>query len=166
MASTRLKGITPEELIKIYSDEVRFLIDLKRSVGILNNRIHDKLSLIAIEKLRGRHPGVTFEYGGAGVGGIDIIGRRDDNPVVVAEVKTTDTLGIAKLRGPQKLAIERDLQRLMDAPGNVARYMIVISEQAKQAVEQLIQRQERFSSVEVIDAIGFVNEPSVGMDLL
>jgi hypothetical protein len=42
--------------IDIYTDELRFLIVLKQSVSILNNRIHDKLSLIAIEKLKGLHP--------------------------------------------------------------------------------------------------------------
>ncbi len=151
-------------LIDIYTDELRFLIDLKQSVGILNNRIHDKLSLIAIEKLRGLHPGVTFKYGGAGVGGIDIVGLGPDGShVVVAEVKTTHTSDIVPLRGPQKRAIERDLQRLADVPGDVTRYMVVISQQTKDAVDQQIRPSERFPSVAIIDAIGFVNEPPIAV---
>ena len=31
-----------ESLIDIYTDELRFLIDLKQSVSIVNHRIHDK----------------------------------------------------------------------------------------------------------------------------
>jgi hypothetical protein len=79
--------------IDIYTDELRFLIALKQSVGILNNRIHDKLASIAIEKLRGFHPDITdFQYGGAGAGGIDILGfAADGTKRLIAEVKTTHT---------------------------------------------------------------------------
>ena len=149
-------------LIDIYTDELRFLIDLKQSVGILTNRIHDKLSLIALEKLRGLHPEITFKYGGAGAGGIDIVGyATDGSKAVVAEVKTTHTSETVGLRGPQKLAIERDLTRLADVPGNVTRYLIVNSEQTKPAVDKQRQPQTRFPSVTVIDAIGLVEKPSV-----
>src|SRR6266496_1106621 len=61
--ASRLASNMTRALIDIYADELRFLIALKQSVGILNNRIHDKLSLIAIEKLRGFHPAITdFPY--------------------------------------------------------------------------------------------------------
>jgi hypothetical protein len=146
-----------KSLIDIYTDELRFLIALKQSVSILNNRIHDKLSLIAIEKLRGRHPDITFQYGGAGAGGIDILGfASDGTKKLIAEVKTTHTSDTVGLRGPQKRAIERDFQRLTDEPGEFKRYLVVISEQTKNAVEKQIKPNERFPLVTVIDAIGLV----------
>jgi hypothetical protein len=111
-----------KSLIDIYTDELRFLIALKQSVTILNNRIHDKLSLIAIEKLRVGHPDIIFKYGGAGAGGIDIVGfAPDGTKKVIAEVKTTHTSDTVGLRGPQKRAIERDLQRLTNEPGELIR---------------------------------------------
>jgi len=58
--------------------------------------------------------------------GIDIVGVGPDGAkAVIAEVKTTHTSESVKLRGPQKLAIERDLKRLADEAGNVTRYLIV-----------------------------------------
>ena len=144
-------------LIDIYTDELQFLITLKQSIGILNNRIHDKLALIAIEKLRALHPDITFEYHGAGAGGIDIVGReRNGARKLVAEVKTTHTSDAVGLRGPQQRAIERDLQRLADEPGDLKRYLIVISKQTKTAVEKQIKPQDRFPQVTVLDAIGLV----------
>jgi hypothetical protein len=146
-----------KSLIDIYSDELRFLIALKQSVGILNNRIHDKLALIAMEKLRGLHPDITFEYHGAGAGGIDILGFAiDRTKKIIAEVKTTQKSETVGLRGPQKRAIEHDLKRLTDEPGDVKRYLIVISEQTKNAVQKQIKPAERFPHVTVIDAIGLV----------
>lgn len=146
-----------KSLIDIYSDELRFLIALKQSVGILNNRIHDKLSLIAIEKLRAFHPEITFQYGGAGAGGIDILGfAPDGTKKLIAEVKTTHTSETVGLRGPQKRAIERDFQRLTDELGDIKRYLVVISKQTKNAIEKQIRPHERFPLVTVLDAIGLV----------
>lgn len=106
----------PKSLIDIYTDEIRFLIKLKESIGILNNRIHDKLALIAIEKLKALHKDITFEYRGAGAGGIDIVGYgKNQKKMLIAEVKTTHTSSKVGLRGPQKRAIEHDLQRLRSA---------------------------------------------------
>jgi hypothetical protein len=149
-----------KSFIDIYSDELRFLIALKQSVGILNNRIHDKLAFIAMENLRGFHPEITeitFEYRGAGAGGIDILGfAADGTKRVIAEVKTTHTSDTVGLRGPQKRAIERDLQRLTDEPGEFKRYLIVISEQTKNAVEKQIKPRQKYPHVTVIDAIGLI----------
>lgn len=132
-------------LIDIYADELRFLLKLKESVGILNNRIHDKLALIAIEKLRGFHPEINCEYRGAGAGDIDILGfAADGTKKLIAEVKTTHTSDTVGLRGPQKNAIERDLKRLSDEPGDFTLYLIVISAQTKNAVEKQIRPGEKY----------------------
>jgi hypothetical protein len=142
-------------LLDVYTDELQFLITLKQSIGILNNRIHDKLALIAIEKLKALHRDITFEYRGAGAGGLDIIGRTANGTrKLVAEVKTTHTSDVVGLRGPQKRAIERDFQRLADEPGNLKRYLVVISSQTKSAIEKQIKPQDRFPQVTVLDAIG------------
>lgn len=147
-----------KSLIDIYSDELRFLIGVKRAVGILNNRIHDKLALIAIEKLKKIHPDLDFAYGGAGIGGLDISGvSADGTRKLVAEVKTTHTSETVGLRGPQKKAIEKDFKRLTDEPGDIYRYLVVISEQTKCAVEKQIRPHERFPLVTIIDAIGLVD---------
>ena len=47
-------------LIDIYTDELRFLIPLKQSVGILNNRIPDELSLDCEREVCGILPEVTL----------------------------------------------------------------------------------------------------------
>ncbi len=144
--------------IDIYTDELDFLIKLKQSIGIVNNRIHDKVALIAIEKLKKLHRGITFKYRGAGAGGIDIEGfAADDSRRLIAEVKTTHTSATVKLRGPQKSAIERDLQRLTREPGELLRYLIVISKETKDAVEKQIKPRERFPQVNVINAMGSVD---------
>ncbi len=148
-------------LLETYTDELKFLISLKQSVGILNNRIHDKLAWIAVEKLRTLHPGIDFRYAGAGAGGIDIRGFGPDGSLrVVAEVKTTHTSEAIPLRGPQKQAIERDLQRLADEPGAAVRYLVVISEQTKRAIDRQIKPQERFPGVTILDAVGMEFLPS------
>ena len=145
-------------LIETYTDELEFLIALKQSVSILNNRIHDKLSWIAIEKLRTYHPDIDLRYGGAGAGGIDIQGfGTDGTRRLIAEVKATHTSDTVALRGPQKRAIERDFQRLTDEPGDLIRYLIVISVQTKNAIERQIRPQERFPGITVLDAIGLVH---------
>ena len=145
----------PKSLIETYTDELKFLLALKQAVGILNNRIHDKLSWIAIEKLHIIHPELDLRYGGAGVGGIDIQGFGPDGTRrLIAEVKSTHTSETVALRGPQKAAIERDLQRLAEEPGDLIRYLIVISEQTKNAIERQIRPHERFPGIEVLDAIG------------
>lgn len=145
----------PRNIIDIYMDELQFLINLKQSIGILNNRIHDKLSLIAIEKLRSMHPNLRFEYGGAGAGGIDIRGYAPNKSLkLVAEVKSTYTSDKVKIRGPQKDGIRKDLQRLSAVPKRVKRYLIVISEQTKNAVETQLNTKADYPSIKVIDALG------------
>src|SRR5438105_3749043 len=94
----------PKSLLDVYVDELQFLVALKQSVSILNNRIHDKLALVAIEKLKVLHPELPrYDYDGAGIGGIDIRGFRPDGSLaLVGEVKTTHTSPTVKLREPQK----------------------------------------------------------------
>lgn len=144
-------------LLDTYIDELQFLMALKQTVGILHNRIHDKLSLIAIEKLRARHPTLDFRYQGAGARGIDIQGfDTQGNLKLIAEAKTTHPTDNITLRVQQVRNIERDIQRLADTPGDVERYFVVLSQQTKSAVERQLTTATRFPTVQIIDALGLV----------
>ena len=95
-------------------------------------------------------------------GGIDIVGiAKDGSKKLIAEVKTTHMSATVGLRGPQKNAIERDLERLTKVRGNLRRYLIVISEHTKKAIEKQIRAREKFPLVTVIDAIGPVDLPAL-----
>lgn len=110
--------------------------------------------------MRGLHPEINCEYHGAGAGGIDILGfAADGTKKLIAEVKTTHTSDMVGLRGPQKNAIERDLKRLSEEPGDFTRHLIVISAQTKNAVEKQLRPEEKYPTVTVIDAIGLVHSP-------
>ena len=136
-----------------YIDEIHFLIKLKGSIGILNNRIHDKLALIAIERLKPRFPNVEFRYSGAGARGIDIRGFLNGQSVVACEVKTTFSSTSGALRGPQKRAIETDLKRLSaeDAPN---RFLIVLSKETREVVESQLNPKANYPDIEIMDALG------------
>jgi hypothetical protein len=145
-------------LLDTYVDELQFLIALKQSVSILHNRIHDKLAYIAIEKLRPLHPKLHLDYAGAGIAGIDIRGYASDGSLrLIAEVKATHTTDTVKLRGPQKTQIQKDLQRLADERGDLIRYLVVISQQTKNAVEKQLKTAIRFPNIRVIDALGVLD---------
>lgn len=155
-----------KSMLDIFKDELEFLIDLKQSVSILNNRIHDKLALIAIERFRAMHPELEFRYEGAGVGGIDIRGvARDGSLRLVAEVKSTHTSEKVKLRGPQKRYIEADLKRLVAEPGELLRYLVVVSESTKAAIEQQIKAADTYPSVEIINVVGLPAETAAAPDM-
>jgi hypothetical protein len=157
-AKPKQNKVVSKSLLDTYVDELQFLITLKQSVSILHNRIHDKLAYIAIEKLRPLHAKLRFEYAGAGVAGIDIRGYSlTDELRLIAEVKATHTTDTVKLRGPQKTQIKKDLQRLTDEPGDVIRYLVVISQQTKNAVESQLNTAVSFPKVSVIDALGVLD---------
>lgn len=93
--------------------------------------------------MRELHPNITCQYHGAGAGGIDIQGfGKDGNRKLIAEVKTTHTSPTVGLRGPQKKAIERDLKRLSVESGDLKRYLIVVSDHTKNAIEKRIKFEE------------------------
>ncbi|GEM_PF-1529667 len=146
--------IMPEELLKIYLDEIQFLLRLKESIGKLNNRIHDKLALIAIEKLKLLHPNVSLEYDNAGAAGIDIQGYDNNRSLrLVAEVKTTLTSSTGSLRGPQKQAIKNDLERLSNQNPTIIKYFIVLSRQTKEAIVRQLNSSVDFPQVKILDVL-------------
>ena len=139
-----------EELLQLYIDEIKFLLNLKQAIGRLNNRIHDKLALIAIEKLKPIFPLLIFKYFNAGASGIDIKAYDEQNNLkLIAEVKTTLTSQTGSLRGPQKKAIERDLQRLSNENGQMERFFIVLSGNTKSAIERQLESDRRFPNIKI-----------------
>ncbi len=142
------------QLLQLYIDEVDFLLRLKQSIGSLNNRIHDKLALIAIEKLKLIFPKFIFHYTNAGAAGIDIKAYDDnDNLMLIAEVKTTLTSSKGNLRGPQKIAIKKDFQRLSNETGQMERYFVVLSRSTKEAIERQLDPSNCFQNVTILNVL-------------
>src|SRR5467141_3331958 len=115
-------------LSDIYRDDLRFLLRLKEAVGILHNRIHDNLARTAIEHFREKYPDWHFTYTNAGAAGIDVKGSDDAAKIrLVAEVKTSLPDAKGRIRSPQTQHIQNDLKRLRDYPGDVVRFLVLLS---------------------------------------
>lgn len=141
-------------LREVYLKDIRFLIGLKKSVGMLNNRIHDNLALIAIDHFEAQHPKWQFRYVNAGVAGIDVLGKNERGEVrLIAEVKTTLPDHKGYLRGPQQKSLRKDLERLAAYPGDVERYLIVLSKTTRDAVEKQFQTSKTFPAVSIFNAL-------------
>ncbi len=142
-----------EELLEYYTNEIIFLLGLKKAIGKLNNRIHDILSFIAIEKLKNIY-NFRFEYNNAGAAGIDIKGYDiDGNLKLIAEVKTTLTDINGLIRGPQKTAIKNDLNRLLNQPIDLNKYFVVLSQETKQAIETQLDVINNYPRITIINAL-------------
>lgn len=138
------------DLIKIYTDELGFLLKLKKSIGPLNNRIHDTLASIAIEKLRIRFPKLSFKYGGAGLPGFDIQAfDKNGRKNLIAEVKTTSG---EELRGPQARAIKKDLDRLSKERVKY-KILILLSSDIRNKVQKRINVKKNYPDIEIINAL-------------
>ena len=139
---------------EIYRDDLTFLLKLKASVGRLHNRIHDNLALIAIEDLSELHRNVDFKYTTAGAAGIDITGvNKAGVTTVVAEVKTTLPDVKGTIRGPQKAAIKKDLDRLKAHSTASKRYLIVLSPTTKLAIQKQLKTASEYPAVTIFNAL-------------
>ncbi len=137
----------------LYVDEIQFLLRLKEAIGLLN-RIHDKLALVAIERLQPRNPKLRLVYTNAGAAGIDIRGFDSRKALrLVAEVKTTLTDPKGKIPVRRKTAIQKDLDRLRDAPGALVRYLVVLSPRTKEATERQLSTAARYPTVLIMNAL-------------
>jgi hypothetical protein len=141
-------------LREVYLKDIRFLIGLKKSVGMLNNRIHDNLALVAIDHFEQKYPDWFFYYTNAGASGIDVVGKNKEGAVtLVAEVKTTLTDHKGYLRGPQQKSLKKDLERLSAYTGNVERYLVLLSKATKDAVEKQFRASDIFPTVSLFNAL-------------
>ena len=143
--------MTPDDL---YRSELRFLLKLREAVGPLNNRIHDNLARIAIIHFKTNHPEWRFSEPNAGASGFDIKGVNEANDVkLIAEVKTTLPDFNGRIRGPQIQNINNDLEKLRDYPGNVLRYLVVLSTGTVEAVRLQLEADTNFPTVEIFNTL-------------
>ena len=141
-------------LSEIYRDDLRFLLRLKEAVGILHNRIHDNLARTAIEHFKEKYPDWNFTYTNAGAAGIDVKGSDISATVkLVAEVKTSLPDAKGRIRAPQTGAIRNDLQRLRDYPGDVVRYLVLLSPVTVEAVRHQLDTDKDFPGVRLFNAL-------------
>ncbi len=152
---TARRRVSDKSLVEICCDELDFLRELRLAVGTLNNRIHDLVAAVAIAKLQPKHKGVEFRYSNAGASGIDITGRKGGKVVVVAEVKT-NVPRTTRLQDPQIKGILKDLERLV-ARNVASRYLVLLTPEAKTAVQKQLRPGKLYPSVEIICATGQVN---------
>jgi len=141
-------------LSEIYRDDLRFLLRLKEAVSILHNRIHDNLARTAIEHFKEKYPEWDFTYTNAGAAGIDIKGSDASATIkLIAEVKTSLPDAKGRIRSPQTGAIRNDLQRLRDFPGDVVRYLVLLSSITAEAVRHQLETDKDFPTVKLFNAL-------------
>jgi hypothetical protein len=141
-------------LSEVYRDDLRFLLRLKEAVGILNNRIHDNLARTAIEHFGEKYPEWDFTYTNAGASGIDVKGSDGSATIkLIAEVKATLPDAKGRIRGPQSQNLLKDLRRLRDYPGDVVRYLVLISPLTVEAVRHQLESDREFPTVTLFNAL-------------
>jgi len=136
----------------ILADDIAFLVGMKRCAGSLNNRLHDKLARLAIINLQEKFPTIEFNYENAGVGGIDITGKANEELVFVGEIKTTITNQAGSLMGAQLKSIKKDLERLMEVDVK-NRYLILISKATKRAVIKQLKTHTAFPKITIYTCV-------------
>ena len=120
------------------------LLKLKAGRNLLNNSIHDLAAQLAILRLGKDHPGVSFHYPGAGVGGIDVQGYIQNSLEVACEVSTHD-----KYKGNRRSNIDEDFERLYSSQAK-HKYLAVAYGTIEQSLISNQRLQSRYSSIQVI----------------
>jgi len=142
-----------KKIEEIYLNQINFLIKLKMSVSAINNQLHDNLALFAVEKLQTQFSDLTIKYVNAGTSGYDIKGFNNKNEIeLICEVKTTLPNSKNKLEGQQKKAIEKDLERLEQAPNIKHKFLVLLSSSTKEAIEKQVKLND-FPNVQLINAL-------------
>ncbi len=119
---------------------------------MLNNTIHDKTALIAINILEEKHKGFKFYYSNAGVGGIDLTGKRNDKIKLVAEIKTTTIERKNTIMGPQMKSIKKDLDRLVNEVVDF-KYLVLISEKVEKSLKKRLDFENKYSTIKILTVI-------------
>ncbi len=148
-----LDEIEKNPLLKTSASEIMFLLNLKQALGNLNNRIHDALARIAIEKLKTKFPHLTFdEYVNSGQKGFDLQARdKQDELKFIAEIKTNALEGV--IRQQQKSTILHDLKKLNDADEGLIKYFIVLTRDIKNTIIRKLGVKSKFPSITVYSAL-------------
>lgn len=140
---------TPDQIFK---EDLKILLDIKKSVGQLNNAIHDKVALLAISTLKKQHDDLEFVYQGAGVGGLDLIGKRGNKEELVAEIKTITIEKGVTLKGPQIKIIKKDLIRLKKSKAKY-KYFIVITDKVENNIKKRLDFKKEFKEIKVLNVL-------------
>ncbi|MCG2809299.1 MAG: hypothetical protein L6275_03085, partial [Candidatus Portnoybacteria bacterium] len=142
-------SISERSKIQIYKNDLRFLLDIKKSVGLLNNNIHDKAALIAIDILEKKYPSLKINYFNAGVRGIDLIGKEGNKIKLIAEIKTTTINKGDSLKGPQMKDIKEDLERLVNENVDY-KYLILISSKVEDNLKKRLNFKKKYQNVKIL----------------
>lgn len=142
-------SISERSKIQIYRNDLKFLLDIKKSVGLLNNTIHDKAALIAIDILEKKYPSLKFSYYNAGVGGIDLVGKKGNKVKLVAEIKTTTIDRGSSLKGPQMMNIKKDLERLVSENVDY-KYLILISSKVEDNLKKRLDFKKEYPNIKIL----------------
>lgn len=143
------KPISEKSKFQIYENDLKILIDIKKSIGLLNNAIHDKTALIAISVLERKYPRLKFYYSGAGIGGMDLVGKTGNKIKLVAEIKTTTIEKGNTLKGPQIRNIKKDLERLITENVN-CKYLILISKKVEKNLRKRLDFKKKYSNIKIL----------------
>ena len=141
--------ISKKSTNQIYIDDLKILLNIKESIGPLNNAIHDKAALIAIDILRGKHPGLILDYNNAGAGGFDLTGRKGKKLELIGEVKTTLIERKNSIMGPQMRKIKKDLERLKNKKV-IHKYLILVSEKVEKNLMKRIDFKKEYSEIKIL----------------
>lgn len=144
-----------DKLMKQYRENLDYLIQIKRTIGNINNRIHSSAIQLAELYLIDKFPEVeSWESKEGSESGIDIVGKKDGKPFVIGELKTTYPYGQTDFGAQQKNTIKKDLQRLEDAyvPH---KYFFIINKESFDILHK--KYQDSFPSVKIVNIL----EPEV-----
>lgn len=141
--------ISSKSIIQIYENDLKILLNIKKSVGLLNNAIHDKAALIAIDILKRKHPGLKLYYSNAGVGGADLVGRRGNKIKLIGEVKTTIIERRNTIMGPQMKTIKKDMERLRSRKVDY-KYLILVSEKVEKGLKRRLDFENKYSTIKIL----------------
>ena len=108
--------------------------------------------------MKTKHKNIDFRYTNAGDSGIDIKGYIGNDLSLIAEVKT-NIISITSLRGPQKNQIEKDLKRLSNEHPKLQKYLIVLSEKTKTAIERQLKTNLVYPNIQILNPVkDFIKE--------
>ena len=71
-----------DKLMKQYRENLDYLIQIKRTIGNINNRIHSSAIQLVELYLLDKFPEIeNLESKGGSESGIDIVGKKDEKPI-------------------------------------------------------------------------------------
>lgn len=141
--------ISGKSINQIYENDLKILLNIKKSVGLLHNAIHDKAALMAINILKDTYPEIDFCYKNAGAGGFDLIGKKGKKIELVGEVKTTLIERRNTIMDPPMRNIKKDLERLKNKKVN-HKYLILVSEKVEENLKRRLDFKKEYPEIKIL----------------